>query len=357
MINAKMIGALVAWTLVLGLCSCGKKDDGSTGGLDLSGDVNVSQEVAHSNVQDVLEALGEESSAASLQLGGPEFAEHDLGLFASTVTRKCEEKGDKAVVTIESDIAKDVSVENKVRTFKRSVSGKGEQTRTWSKDGAAVRCHASAKVAAIDWKKIDGLSLAMTFSRSRTSTDTVTNLKKNTSSTRSMSFDATGVRAIAWTQAVAADDTATAVTRKKTITSSVVRTFSVTKKDGAKVDLKLTTDVVAATPLKITVVRTLSSLELQSKTIDSGTISATDKDGGKVESLFTALKVDYSEGNCTPVSGSITNKYYASGSTVASKTLTISFADGVGAVTDENGAETGSIEQNGCDAEDLSSAG
>ena len=338
---------VLAAVIVATSYSCGRQDNSaSSSGEDLGADSAVSQQVLQSNVQDSLESLSEENSSASLMLdGNPEFA------LASGVSRSCVIESQNAKVTISSDISKDVTINGRLRTIKRSLSGKGEQVRVWSRSGGSVDCAANGKHAAIDWKNVEGLSLKVSFSRSRASSDSVTNIKKGTTVSKSSAFDASGTRAIAWSQG-SADGSSTAV-RNKVVTSSVVRTFSATKSTGDKVDLKLTTEILAANPFKVTVTRALSDLALQSKLINSGTMIATSKDGARVESSFLSLLVNYKDGSCTPESGSIVSKFFAKDATVASKTLQTTFDNGVGTVTDENGQEFGSIEQNGCDPEDL----
>lgn len=327
--------------------SCGRQDNSaSSSGEDLGADSSVSQQVLQSNVQESLESLSEENSSASLNLdANPELE------LASGVSRSCVVESQSAKVTISSDISKDVTISGRLRTIKRSLSGKGEQVRVWSRSGGSVDCAASGKYAGIDWKNVDGLSLKVSFSRSRAASDSITNIKKGTTVSRSSAYDASGTRAIAWSQGSA--DTSSSVVRNKVVTSSVVRSFSATKTSGEKIDLKLTTEILAANPFKVTVTRASSDLSLQSKLINSGTMIATSKDGARVESSFVALLINYKDGSCTPESGSIVSKFFAKDATVASKTLQTSFENGVGTVTDENGQDSGSIEQNGCDPEDL----
>lgn len=341
----KKVSALALSALFL--ASCGTKDDASSGGADLSTDSNVSIEVIQSNLQDTLEAFGEEfTNSSSFNLNSL----HLLGqaLIANSVQPSCETKNDTAVVTIESDLSKEITVQTRRRTFTRSITGRGEQIRTWSKKDAYIGCN--GKIADIDWRSVNGLALSLTFSRSRALVDTVNSVK-----TRSISFDASGSRDFTWTDKTSSDDTALTSTRRKTITSNVVRTFSVTKKDGTTQDLKLTTAAPSSEPLHVTVIRDISDLSLLSKTVDSGMLVATDKAGGSVQSSFSALKIDYSSGTCSPVSGSIVNKFFAQGSTTASATLTATFSDGLGTVTNDKGEEVGTIEQDNCDPEDNAS--
>ncbi len=184
----------------------------------------------------------------------------------------------------------------------------------------------------------------------------MTKIKTGETTSRSHSFEALGTRKIQWLADAKGVDETTTFSRKKEITSEVVRTVSFQNKSGEERELKLTVAIESADPLLVNVVRNLSTKVLVSKTIESGTVIATNTDESRLESDFQNVLVTFADSECVVASGVIVASFFKAGTTDAQKVLTATFANGTATLTDKDGNQIGdSFTVDGCgDGEDFS---
>jgi len=340
----------VVLALALLLNACGAKS-----GLSIGNQPNDSNEYAVNSAEDASDAIvdgsGTSGSAKTLAPLAADVAETRTcsttggvttvsSAFTGTATKTSERtKKDGTVVSTSTDIEEI-----------------GSEQRAWTPPtGQSISCTSATGKANIAWETtavVNGLKGSFTIARTRTAKHTVSN--SGTSFTRTDSAKVAGTRTVLWA-ATAAEVGATTVTRTKTVSYSVTRNKTITKKDGSSVTVNFATKTVDDKPLVVEVVRSITGTKaITFKTIKSGTIQViADSDAGTIfESTFKDLKFDYSTSNkCQPVSGTITGTYV---STDGTGTYVITFESGktptiaydVDTATDLEGYNT-----KGCDLE------
>jgi hypothetical protein len=349
---------------VVGACvvlvSCGKEEERVTSksdgtGVDASNvasDAELANGTISANVDSSISAMAENGSASpsTTLTSAPELA---AGEKSFTFTRTCAVDGDSAVVTVKVSGEHAKTQENKVIKKTSSLSGESTQTRKWTMTGTPIPCSTDGKHAKIAWKEnLAGLKLNVDFSRSRTKSMEFTNIKKNVTKTIAQTSSFKGTHEVTWVQADKADDT-TSTYRKKSITTNVERTLKLKNKAGEEKSFIQTVTTKTGAPMVVSVVRSATDLSLTSKTIESGTVTAKNKDESWVETSYTAVKVSFADGKCTFDSGTMNTKFFEKGATTAAKSVTVAFEDGAGTATDDATKETREFEAPICDPEDI----
>lgn len=353
-------------TAVVLLAGCGRAnkdevDQTSQGAQALISDESLAQDSVSTNVDEGVSALADEVGGASLGLvDSDELSLTGAGLSRdSTFTKTCEVKDGAAVVTIHSDFSWDKVIENLKKRLHEVFSGKGDQTRTWTKVDAsgapvAMECNTNGRTAKIDWKNVAGLKLSLVFERARARLWEMTNKKTNVTTSFSHSFSAIGSRLVVWDSQIAKPDDATSIVRHKTITSTAKRTLQTKKKDGTATQMNFEIATKDGSPLSIEVVRKAVDLSLVSKTIQSGVLVAKNGGEGRVETSFDTVKISFASGECQVLSGSIITKIFADNSDNAVKTYKLTIDGGDYSLVDvATGDEKTDFDLPGCDPEDF----
>ena len=365
--------------VLLPLASCGTKSssDGTTTTTATSTDA-VST-TGSLTIDSATDALSEGSTPGTTGL--VEFANPNLNLTTTadtdiTVSRACTANkpatGNAEVVwtrTGTGTLTKTLPRTTRVTT----VVGKGSETRDWvAPSGKTVSCNNAGAAVRVDWSDtsvVNGLTMTATVDRSH-EISTVFTVTKTSATYTLVNNNATkGKRVVTWaTPTVAAASGTTTITMNKSITldhtTTVTRTpaigsATVTKTTGVKTD--------DGAPLSVSVVRsgsTVAGSTIQSVTVNSGTVVATDQtDNSVTKSTFGSLKYDLTSSNtakCIPVSGTISGKVYANAAAVTagttSKTYVITFgssdasiASGVTIAYDDGAAVEYQYSNDGCD--------
>lgn len=265
-----------------------------------------------------------------------------LNLASAEVTssherfRNCTEEGSKAIVDISSSLERTISLEGPNRSGSSSVKAMMEKKRTWSKEGGEIKCAENKKHADVPWTAIAGVTAEVEFTHSRSRVASVTNKKKNITQSTSFSFSATGTRSIVW-ENVASSDEATILVQK-TITSKVERELIINTKKGESKSISGIVKTDDAMPLITIVEREKETLNVLSRTIKSGKLIATGKDGGRVETTFDGVK--YTKANrCMATAGKITGAVYEKDATEPKITFEITFSAESKTIVFSNGKE------------------
>lgn len=261
--------------------------------------------------------------------------------------RECVEDGNKAVVTMKHSFSHERNFERqKLKGITKS-SFLQERTRSWSKEGAAVKCSPNKKSAAIAWTDLKGYDLAVSFKGEKSHEQTLTQLKKNVTMTHSQSRSNTGTRGIKWIDVVKDE---TNITLTKQVTNSSERKMSATNKKGETKSWESSVATVEGAPLMITVVRDAKTNELKTRTIKSGSIAGTAKDGTKIETKFENVVYER-ESRCNAVSGKLTGSISAKDATTPSVTFTVTFSGEEPSVEFSDG-KTYELNIDGCEFEE-----
>ncbi|MFZ9520025.1 MAG: hypothetical protein ACO3A4_06055 [Silvanigrellaceae bacterium] len=286
----------------------------------------------------------EGASGFSLSLSG---SGSDSGSPYKTFSRTCAVQADgSALVTISSEISIEKSDSNdKVsRTFSRS--GTSSEKRTWSHPSGVQCVSDKAKVNL----KSDPTSygLKVQIERTRKQTMSQTNTKKNTTISSSRSFSMNGERTVAIVS-YSEDAAAGVSTQEKKVTGSMNRSFSFVDKDGATKTGSFSSTTVGD-PMVVRVKRSLSSKEIVSRELVSGTRRNTLSDGSMIDTSFTNFLMTGSGESCQAQSGSLSLSYLDSEGAVT-KSLSCSAESGVLSCTDSSGASV-ELESPSCDPAD-----
>ncbi len=203
-----------------------------------------------------------------------------------SVSRVCAVQSDKALVTITSEMSFEKNTSNARITRTNKMSGTSTETRLWSKTGGTVACSSDNTHASIDWSAADlsGISLVAHVERSREHVMTQTNLKKNTTISRTRSFSIVGNRTVSFVSASPSTD-GSEITRTKNVSGAVTNTFKFIDKNGQTQSRTLTAATLG-NAMEIKVIRNASTKALVSREIVSGVRLNTAADGSKVEASF-----------------------------------------------------------------------
>ena len=329
---------LVAITASLSGCGAEKNERTETPGNDspdtiesVVNDEETSSQVITAQVDEGISAAGEDQeseTSAALML-----TEADSRKIHSRF-RDCSELEGKAVVIIKRSIDRSFTTELPVRSAATSFKLLDERTRTWALANGDVKCSANKKHAIVPWASMDGMTTEVVFNNEKSRESTLTNKKKNTTLTASHSIKSDGERTITWSN-IASE---TSVLIQKSIVSNVSRELTIKKKDGKEKVMTSTVVINAENPLITIVEREKTSLDVISRTIKSGKVIATGKDGGRVETTFDAVKYT-KENKCMASSGKITGAIYAKDATEPSLTYEITFSGDTKSIVYSDGKE------------------
>lgn len=352
---------LFAPVLLACLTACGKGNDqkvqtattsasgNSAESILLTDEQATSQSVAAEIDTGLSLALEENESSTSSSL-----ALSDLSLANSERTsemsryRACEKDAAKAVVTMRRSVLRDRSFENRVRSFSNKFEAYSERERTWSRADGGVDCAADGKRADLSFQTLKGVTLDATFKDQRSRSTTLENKRTGKSTTVAFKFENTGTRHVEWQDVTEGDGIYTVT---KEASHSGARTIELTKKDGTKKTFTATVKSVADAPFVILVERDKTTLAAKTRTIKSGTLATTHKDGTRVETIFTNVKYDLaSDDKCLAVSGVISGSVFKKDATVASATFKITFGESTKLVFGD-GTELEYVPQ-GCELDD-----
>ncbi|NBO39495.1 hypothetical protein EBU99_13030 [bacterium] len=297
------------------------------------------------------------SEAVSAAAGGDVDGASGLGLAShldssssaspiKSLSRTCVQQADgSALVTITSEISSEKTSGNAKVSRSNKLLGKSVETRTWSNSGGAVSC-SSGERAQINWKgALSGYSLKVHLERDRQQTMTQSNLAKNISISRSRSFSVLGDRTVSLVSY--SEDSAAGVSiQEKQVSGKMARSFKFIDKNGQEQSGSITTESVGD-PMSIKVRRSLSSKEVVSREIVSGTRLSTAADGSKVILSFTNFLMKGEGESCEPQSGSFVLKN-TDASGAAAKDVTCTADSGSLSCVDSAGASV-EIENPSCD--------
>lgn len=262
--------------------------------------------------------------------------------------RNCAESEGKAVVDIRRSLERSVNFDGPMRSASTSMKALVEKKRTWMKEGGEIKCAENKKHALVPWADIAGVSAEVTFTHSRSRESSVTNKKKNETKTASFSFNATGKRSITWAAAESSAENKLAV--QKTIVSDVSRELTLKNKKGDVKTISGSIKTDAENPVVTIVERDSDSLQVLSRTIKTGKLIATAKDGGRVETTFDNV-VYTRENRCMATSGKISGAVYEKDATEPKVTFEISFDGETKSIVFSNGKEA-VYSPEGCELDD-----
>lgn len=344
---------LAALTAPLGLTTCGKLAASST--LD-----STSSAISADTIQEVSDAIADDSSKTASLL------QNTYTPDAVTVSRTCSGGGSaNTPVTVGMTLTGStvVSVTRPKISVSAEVAESGTLSRVWTPpSGQTIQCNAANTHVRFNWASdaiVNGLSVVQTVNRTRNVARTITVTATNTSTTMTNNFTVDGTRSVSWATGAGVDNTAETITRTKTIYSTLNRAATIIAKDGSQIDLSLTISTPVASPIVVDVVRSsLSPYALKTKTIKSGTVTATKAGSERIESTFSNVLYDLAATNpCLPTSGTITvESFKPDTATTATSSYTISFGastDSGVSITPSGGTETDFSDFNpkGCDLE------
>ncbi|MEY4065154.1 MAG: hypothetical protein RIR26_1362 [Pseudomonadota bacterium] len=344
------IAVFSMFALVATTTACGKNDKktssaGSGGTVSALSVENQGEFAAQASDEAISAATAGDSEGAtgfSLQLAG------DAGAIKSS-TRQCVEQSDgTAVVTIASELALENSVSNERISRELKMSGKSEEKRIWSHP-SGVKCLNDERAKVNLLTDPTNYSLKVSIERSREQSRTETNLRKKTTLTSSRSFSMSGERQVSIVS-FSKDSAADESTLVKNVSGKMARSFSFINKTGETKSGSFSSETVEGKPMVVKVKRKISSNEVVSRELVSGTRLSTVKDGGKVETSFSNLLMKGAGEQCQAESGSFSIKYLDSEGAV-SKSVSCSASAGELSCTDASGAAV-EIESPSCDPAD-----
>lgn len=281
----------------------------------------------------------EGSGGFSLSLSG------SSGPF-KTSSKTCAVQPDgSALVTISSEIDFEKTSGNDKVTRTQKMSGTNTETRLWSRPGG-VEC-LNGERAKLNLKNdAASYSLKVTLDRTRQQSISDVNTKKNETRSKSRSFTMKGERSVS---VVSYSESGSTSVQEKKVSGSMNRSFSYVDKDGETKSGSFSSATVGD-PMVVKVTRSLSSKEVISREIVSGTRKNTMGDGTSVELSFTNFVMNGSGESCEASAGSVSIKYIDSAGAV-SQSLSCSADSGTLACTDGSGSAV-DLEGPSCDPAD-----
>ncbi|MBS1983670.1 MAG: hypothetical protein JST16_05810 [Bdellovibrionales bacterium] len=324
-------------------------------------DSNTTSAIAADSAQEVADGIADDSSTSSSFAA--EYTEAYAPSSLST-TRTCSgggSAGTAVTVGITFSGSQTISLTRPKVSVSSEITETGTLSRVWTPPSTqTIACNAGATRVLFNWANdsiVNGLKVTQTVDRTRNASRTVTVTSSGASVVKTNNFTAKGTRTVTW--ATGSGTSGSTVSRTKTVTSDVTRTATVTNADGTTSTVNSTVTIADSTPLSVTVVRASTApYALKTKTISSGTVTATRTGVDRVESAYTDVVYDMTSSTpCLPTSGTITVKYFSSDTaTTAASTSTITFGastDSGVSITPEGGTATDYPEYNstGCDLE------
>jgi hypothetical protein len=296
-------------------------------------------------ISSAMEDLDASSSASFALLGKEESKKNEVNRF-----RDCVEDGNKAVVTLKHSFNHENEFERVKFKGYSKLSFLMERTRTWSKEGTAVKCDSTKKRVNLAGADLKGYELAVAIKSEKTDDRSLTKTTKKGEETiaRKSSRSSQGTRTVKWTN-VANDQSK--LTIDKQVTSSMERKMSATNKKGESKSWESTVKTGENAPLLITIIRDSKTSALISRTVKSGTVVGVAKDGTRVETKFDNVLYEKAK-KCDATSGKITGAIYAKDATTPSVSYTITFTGSEPTVEFSDG-KTYDLNLDGCEfAED-----
>ncbi|MEN9810809.1 MAG: hypothetical protein RLZZ488_2376 [Pseudomonadota bacterium] len=263
-----------------------------------------------------------------------------------TSSKTCAVQPDgSALVTISSEIDFEKTSGNDKVSRTQKMSGTNTETRLWSHP-AGVEC-LNGERAKLNLKNdAASYSLKVTIDRTRQQSMSQVNTKKNETRSKSRSFSMKGERSVS---VVSYSESGSTSVQEKKVSGSMNRSFSYVDKDGQTKSGSFSSATVGD-PMVVKVTRSLSSKEVVSREIVSGTRKNTMSDGTSVELNFSNFVMSGSGESCEANSGSVSIKYLDSAGAV-SQSLSCSADSGALACTDGSGAAV-ELEGPSCDPAD-----
>ncbi|MBM3382682.1 MAG: hypothetical protein FJY29_09615 [Betaproteobacteria bacterium] len=294
------------------------------------------------------ESVSAASAGDSEGSGGFSFSLAGSGSPFKTVSRTCVVQADgSALVTISSEIEIDKSSSNANVSRVNKTTGNSTESRVWSNPGG-VQC-ASAEKARVNLKSDPtAYSLKVRIERSRQQTLSQTNVRKNTTISSSRSFAMIGERAISIVS-YSEDAASNTSIQEKKVSGSMNRSFSFVDKSGQTQSGSFSSATVGD-PMVVRVKRSLSSKEVISRELVSGTRKSVLADGTALELTFSQFVMSGSGESCDAQSGSVSIKYLDSAGE-ATKTVNCAAESGLLNCLDQSGAAV-ELESPSCDPAD-----
>lgn len=303
--------------------------------------VELSSQSASEAISAASAGDSEASTASNLLLA-------DSGSPFKSSTKTCVVQADgSALVTIKADLNLDKSASNARVAKVNKTTGSSTETRTWSHPNG-VQCVADTHAKLNLKTNPAGYKLKATIERTRQQTMSVKNVKKGTSISSSRSFTMKGDRDISFVSYVEDSANGSSLLEKK-ISGTMSRSFSFVDKAGQTQTGSFSSSSVGD-PIVVRIKRSLTTKELISRELVSGTRRNTLADGTTMEVSFANFVMSGSGENCEAQSGTVTMKSLDSEGT-ATKTTTCTADSGLLSCKDQNDQEV-EIEAPSCDPAD-----
>ncbi len=292
-------------------------------------------------ISSAMEDLDSSTSASFALLGKETNKKSEVNRF-----RDCVEEGNKAVVTLKHSFNHENEFERVKFKGYSKLSYLMERTRTWSKEGTAVKCDASKKRVNLAGADLKGYELAVALKSEKSDEQSLTKTTKKGEETiaRKSSRSSQGTRNIKWTNVT---NDQGKLTIEKQVSSSMERKLSATNKKGESKAWESTIKTGEGAPLVITLVRDSNTSALVSRTVKSGTVIGVAKDGTRVETKFDNVLYEKAK-KCDATSGKITGAIYAKDATTPSVSYTITFTGSEPTVEFSDG-KTYDLNLDGCE--------
>ncbi|MEN9529700.1 MAG: hypothetical protein RI932_1573 [Pseudomonadota bacterium] len=294
------------------------------------------------------ESMSAASAGDSEGSGGFSFALSSSGSPFKAISRTCVVQADgSALVTISSELEVDKSSSNANVSRVNKVSGMSTESRVWSHP-SGVQC-ASAERAKVNLKTDPtSYSLKVRIERSRQQTLSQTNVKKNSTISSSRSFSMNGERTISIVS-YSEDAVSNTSLQEKKVSGSINRSFSFVDKAGQTQSGTFSSATVGD-PMIVRVKRSLSTKEVISRELVSGTRKSILADGTAIELSFNQFVMLGAGESCEAQSGTVSVKYLDSAGETT-KTVSCSADTGLLTCTDQSGAAV-ELESPSCDPAD-----
>jgi hypothetical protein len=317
---------------------------------DLAADAETSGEIVTAQVDEAISIAtdsAENSPNLSLALAADNTPVDDGDNEASdpsislTRTRKCvtSETDGTATVTISTAFSGDLNGESGRWTWTHNWKRYITETRIWSKSGERIGCTADERFAAVPVKDMTGVNLKVSLEGSHSSQSTRSNATRGISQNRSLSNSVIGTREF---NIDSVDrDASENYLINKTVITKVDRIFKSKRFNGDTKNFAISVATKDDAPLKVTVEREGQKLGWLSRTIKSGTIITSLKNGGSVEASFKDVRYENRQAKlvCDAVSGEISGVLRDAEGNQTS-TFTIDFGDDERTITFSDGKST-----------------
>jgi hypothetical protein len=261
-------------------------------------------------LQVIADQMDETAATANEQESSTQSSSLLLSAALSADDASCE-VGDDGKVTVTASSTGEF-VREKVRRLGRrltitnvfSSTQTKSRTAVWSSESSALACNPLEKLLAVDFRDVKDLSLALEFSREETFSIKLKNALKPL---RSGYFKAQGVRNLSWEKV---DPTSKTVrTLRTTISSDVARDMILSTAANSNKTVSSQVTIKEGEPLSVLTDFSRQSGAWETRTIESGTVLATQKDGSVLESTYDNVTF-LADIGCQAQSGSIAGKLF-----------------------------------------------